>query len=151
MAWLVLLAIVAVFLGPTMIGHPHAGELPDVVVEEALLVPEGGGGATLFLVINNRSDQDVVLKSVQTGLTDRIRMVGARGQEFADGIVIPSHAELYMQPRGVRIELLGLANSLEIGSKVDLSLSLAEGLSATISATVLPDIATVPDHHDYRH
>jgi hypothetical protein len=34
---------------------------------------------------------------------------------------------------------------------VDLSLSLAEGLSATISATVLPDIATVPDHHDYRH
>lgn len=149
--WLLLLAALAVVLGINPIVHTHAQELPGVLIEEAFVVPDAEGTATAYLVLNNRSEQDVTLTSVASPQAQLVQLVSARGIVMANGALIPRHAELYMQPGGVRLWLQGLSAPLADGQKVQLQLTLAEGLAGTIAATVVDNATLLPDHHDYQH
>lgn len=72
------------------------------------------------------------------------RVVRTSGEAFQP--TLPPHAELYMQPGGVRIESVISPG----GSAVPVSVSLGEA-QVTVQARLLDADEVPPDHHDYLH
>ena len=144
-------AFLTLFASFSAVALPSEGPAADVVVEEAWVIPSGATVASLYLVINNRGDAQVVLEAVSSPLAQSMRLMRPSGEEFPRGAVIPIHSELYMQPGGVYVALDGLQGPLVEGQVIPLTVRLGSGKSAQLSAVVLAADASPPDHHDYVH
>ena len=129
-----------------MVGHAHANDTADVLVEGAFVIPRDSGSASVYLIINNRGDTLVTLQRITSAGGDAMLFSG-RGRPMPNGMQIPGHAELYMQPGGVHALLF--LEELTGGSTVELELTLTGGRSARVDATVLERDALIPDHRDY--
>lgn len=125
-----------------------AAELPTpvidgLVVEEAWAVPRQGG-ADIYLVINNRNVTGVGPIGIEVEGAASTRIVRSTGEALEP--TLPPHAELYMQPEGVRIEVSGVS----ITTSVPVTISVGTD-RVTVEAQVLQPGEKLPDHHDYVH
>jgi len=125
-----------------------AAELPvsvidGVVVEEAWASTQPNG-VEIYLVINNRTTSGVGPISIEVPGASLTGVSRSDGGTFEP--TLPPHAELYMQPGGVRIEALGLS----VGAAVPVTISIGES-EVTVDAEILGADELPPDHHDYDH
>lgn len=123
-------------------------ELPVAVVDglviEEAWVRAQPGGAEIYLVINNRNITAVGPVQIDVPGAAATRVTRSDGKDFEP--TLPPHAELYMQPDGVRVEALGLS----VAESVPVRVSLGEA-EIVVNATVLGIEDPLPDHHDYVH
>lgn len=132
-------------LVPSAIG---ANELPVQVIE-GLFVEEAWAisrpnGLEVFLVINNRNASSVGPIEFDVPGASSTRVLRADGEGFEP--LLPAHAELYMQPEGVRLE----ATLVPAGSIVPVRVSVGT-VGVMVDAKLLDAGEDPPDHHDYLH
>lgn len=146
-------AILTTVVALTGSGLASEAAAETVVIEEAWIVPSADSNApsSAYLVINNRTALDVVVKAVTSPQIDSARLLRPSGEELTGGATIPSRAELYMMPGGVRLELGKTKSALAPGVSVPLVVQLQDNRTAKVDALVLEPAATPPDHHDYVH
>ncbi len=125
-----------------------AAELPvlvidGVAVEEAWATTHPSG-VEIYLVINNRTTSGVGLISIEVPGASTTAVVRSDGGTFEP--TLPPHAELYMQPGGVRIKAVGPF----VEAAVPVTVSIGES-EVTLDARVLGADELPPDHHDYDH
>lgn len=123
-------------------------ELPMMLVDD-LMVEEAWArvkpdGVEVYLVINNRNLTGVGPLGIEVPGATMTQVVRSDGGTFEP--TLPPHAELYMQPGGVRVEVTGIS----VGGKVPVSVSLGEA-RVTFNARILGAGEPPPDHHDYDH
>lgn len=145
-----LAALVAIAASTACVWAAEAA-LGQVLVEQAYVLPSTAGTATAYLVINNETDFDVVLIGVTTPAATKTQMVTRRGRLLTEGVTIPAHAELYMQPDGLQVWLSGIAGTFSPEGGLELQLRLGDGTTAKVMASVVASESDIPDHHDYRH
>jgi copper(I)-binding protein len=130
----------------------EASQPAVVVVEEAWIIPAASSSrATALLVINNPTQRDWTLLSVDSANSEQEVIMTRSGLVMATGAVIPIHSELYMTPDGMRVVLIDLKRNFEPGAKEPLTLRFADDLVATVDARVLDAGSVPPDHHDFVH
>lgn len=125
-----------------------AAELPlavidGVVVEEAWATTQPNG-VEIYLVLNNRNTRGVWPIGIEVPGASITSVVRSDGEAFEP--TLPPHAELYMQPGGVRIEVVGPF----VDASVPVTVSIDDS-EVTVDARVLGADELPPDHHDYDH
>jgi hypothetical protein len=78
--------------------------MDDVLIEEAWARAQANG-VEIYLVINNRTTSGVGPISIEVPGASITSVVRSDGGAFEP--TLPPHAELYMQPGGVRVEAVG--------------------------------------------
>ncbi|SMQ68572.1 hypothetical protein SAMN06295905_1589 [Devosia lucknowensis] len=141
-------ALISILVSVSCMTPVVSQELPVAVVD-GLLIEEawastGPAGTEIFLVVNNTTTTGIGPIGIEVDGASSTRVLRSDGQEFVPSL--PPHAELYMQPRGVRIEAIGLP----VTASIPVTVSVGEA-SATVEARLLGPGQPPPDHHDYRH
>jgi len=97
--------------------------------------PVGGG----FVVITNNSDDDdrlIAASSKAAGMMQlhNMRMEGdvMKMYRMADGVPVPAHSTVTLEPGGMHIMFMELAGPLEEGSTVDVDLTFEKAGSITV-------------------
>lgn len=122
---------------------------PGLMLEAAYAVPTADPlHYDAYLVINNMTNEDIVLTGVQSSLAGKAEFHKGDETPFPEAVRIPLHAELYMKPGGVHV---GLSNMLAVGKMLPLEVEINGRVRADVSATVVMSADDIPDHHDYRH
>lgn len=140
----VLMAIAALAAAPS-----HAASPVGLLLEAAYAVPSSDPRHyDAYFVINNTTNEDITLTGIQSALAGKAEFHKGDETPFPGVVRIPIHAELYMKPGGVHV---GLANMMAVGKVLPLEIEINGRVRASISATVVPRVEDIPDHHDYQH
>ncbi len=119
-------------------------------IESPILVMTNQGVLEAYLVINNRTDQDLTVSSINAPSLGSVQVVNAAGSDISSTLRVPHHSELYMQPGGVRIQISPPADAALLES-VRLILGIGPYDPVAIEFKQLDPGAQFPDHHDYVH
>lgn len=121
---------------------------------ELLITDETGGKAEAFLTIWNGTSDEVRLASVTS---ETFRSVStsssqsndqiAQQRRFEEFIPIPSHAELRMQPNGIRLILVDPLSPGNGRRTERLTLSFDDGTKLDVNAAIVTSPAKLVRHH----
>ncbi len=96
-----------------------------------------------FLVIDNETEEDVVLQSASSpvaGIVQLHEMAEVDGEmvmrETPDGILVKAGGGQLLQPGGYHVMLMGLQRELAPGDEVDLTLTFSDGTTRVVTAPV---------------
>jgi len=127
-----------------------------LIVEHAeLLVADGPKGmAKAFLTIWNGTDSEVRLSSISSATFRSVLTVSSqfdadvsRQRRLEDFVPIPSHAELRMQPNGVRLVLSEPTSEIKGGQSEPLTLTFDDGTKLEVVAKVVSSRNELVAHH----
>lgn len=118
-----------------------AGE--GVVVHDPWIrwLPGGRPNSAAFMVLENRSQSEAVLKSVSS---TRLKAVELHTMERLDDIMrmrrvdeikIPAGGQVELKSGGLHLMVFGLPDNFQEGDKIDLTLTFTDGSSLTVEAT----------------
>jgi hypothetical protein len=119
-------------------------------IESPILVMTNQGVLEAYLVINNRTDRDLTVSSINAPDLGSVQVVNAAGSDMSSTLRVPHHSELYMQPGGVRIQISPPANAALL-EPVRLILGIGPYDPVAIELEYLKPGTPLPDHHDYKH
>lgn len=118
---------------------------------ESPIVTEGPQGVLeAYIVINNRTDRDLVVNSISAPGVGTVQIVKPTGEAISSPLRVPHHAELYMQPGGVRIQITQDPNQTPLQSPV-LMVAIGPFDPVAVNLEFHKPGEPLPDHHDYRH
>lgn len=106
---------------------------------DASVVAAAQGGETVaYAVIENGTMYDVYLAGAMTDAAQTVELVRITNDKpvTVKDVPIPAFDRLAMAPDGVHLRLKGLTRGLKAGDKVALALTLDNGDTLTIDATV---------------
>ncbi|SEJ66483.1 copper chaperone PCu(A)C [Demequina mangrovi] len=91
-----------------------------------------------FGVLANTTDEDVTVvaaTSPQYPALELHEVVDGAMQELGDGMVVPAHGELVLEPGGFHIMIVELPEAIEAGDEVEITLELSDGGTVDFTAT----------------
>jgi hypothetical protein len=149
---LTLVALAATALNASAIADDSVAIMVDegIWIESPKLKQNPEGVLEAFVVINNRSDRVIAVKSIiAKGLGD-IQIVDRSGATVALPLHIPIHSELYIQPDGMRIQISPYQGQIEPDNAI-LSIIIGELDPVDVRLEYVGANEPLPDHHDYKH
>lgn len=127
---------------------PSSSSDPAIVVEDPWVRTTDGATDTkmtaAFMSLANPGDANVSLTGASTSVAMMCQIhemvKGADGkavmQEAKGGIVIPAGSHAHLTPGGFHVMIMGLKQTLPVGSEVTLELKFSNGTSKTVVAPV---------------
>ena len=136
-------------------GAPDATTLPapttgteqpsgEVHLHDAWVKSAESGMSAAFGLIENHTDQDVVVISASSPASESIELhetaLNADGQmvmrELEGGFVIPAHGQYLLEPGGNHLMLMSLTGPLLAGDVVEFTLTLDDGSTIVFEAPI---------------
>ena len=116
------------------------------VVDPWIKASAEGEMTALFATLRNTGEEDVVVVSGATDVSPMVELhetvMGDDGsmmmQPKEGGFTVPAGGEHTLEPGGDHVMMMGLRRTLEPGEVVTVTLSLADGTSLEVDATVKP-------------
>lgn len=105
-------------------------------------VPPSSSVSAAYMTINNDSGEAAYLESAATTAARSAEihlMASADGMmtmKMVDGVAIPAHGRVSLDPSGYHLMLIGLRKPLQPGASVKLALRFRDGRALTIAAPV---------------
>lgn len=143
------LAFVATACSPETTAPPAQTSSPeqstgDVHLHDAWVKAAESGMSAAFGLIENHTDQDVVVLSATSPASESIELhetaLNADGQmvmrELEGGFVIPAHGQYLLEPGGNHLMLMGLTGPLLAGELVEFTLTLDDGSTIVFEAPI---------------
>lgn len=107
-----------------------------------------------FMVISNGTDEDVILESASSPVTEMVQiheMVMSDGammmQEAPNGVTVRAGKEQMLMPGGYHVMLMNLADELAVGDEVDLSLQFSDGTTIDLSGVPVKEFTEEEGHY----
>ena len=108
-----------------------------------------------FGILTNATGRDLQLIGASTAAAGMIELHETAGdgsggmsmQEKEGGFPVPDGGELVLEPGGNHLMLMDLAEPLQPGDEVELSLDFEDGTAMTVTATV-KDFAGAQEHYE---
>lgn len=119
-------------------------------VESPVLIDNDQGMLEAYIVINNRTDRDLVVSSISAPSLGSVQIVNPSGTVISSPLLVPHHSELYMQPGGIRIQISPNADKQASDSAV-LVVGIGPFDPVAVDLKYLVSGEQLPDHHDYEH
>ena len=120
--------------------------------------PPGLPNSAAFMMFMNHSDKDIAVVSASSNIAKKVEL---HTHDMVDGemrmyqvkqIAVKANGHVMLKPGGFHIMFLGLHNPLKEGQNVDLSLTLSNGETVTLSAPVKKVASGMKMHHgDHGH
>jgi copper(I)-binding protein len=121
----------------------------EVLIEAAAAIATSANETEVYVVINNPTTSDVQVVAAESDSAgtavfhDRFHTVRTAG------FFVPIHSELYMQPGGVHIAIMG--EPLSPGMTLPLVLSFSDQSAVELTVRLVASPDQIADHHDYDH
>lgn len=134
-------------IAPSLCSAEEGGAL---LFEEPWAKWQEDGSIAVHVVINNRTSIPVTLEDVSSSVASSVELVASDGGSTRRVVTIPIHAELYMFPDSMHVEMRDL--TIEPGvDTVPLELQFLGEQRVSLDVPVLPADALPPDHQDFKH
>lgn len=124
-------------------GCTPAEPKPPLRAEHAWVRAADSSGTTAgYLTLVNDSDHDVAMVGAETALAREVQMHetlhdGALSRmQQTTRLVVPAHGKLEFAPGGNHLMIMGLARTLEPGTRAGLALRIEDGRLVTMDAEV---------------
>lgn len=138
---LLLVPVVIALLGA--ITACQSAAAPLTVNDPYVKAAAAGEMTAIFGVLHNTTGSDLTVTSASTDVATTVElheMVMDNGRMVmrprAGGFVVPANGNLALEPGGLHIMLIGLKKALAAGDQVSATLTLSDGRTITLSATV---------------
>lgn len=110
----------------------------------ARAVPTGQPNSAAFMQLENQSDEGVTLTGASSDVAEVVELhthiqdQGVMRMRRIDGIELPPHQMVSLQPGGLHVMLIGLNRGLAEGEQISLTLSFSDGSEQSLSLPVRP-------------
>lgn len=140
--------LLAIYLESLMAeGTGDNAPLQDILVSDAWIrmMPPSRPNSAAYMVIENKTQKDMVIKSVTSAEIERIEMHkmeradGRMTMRLADEIRIPASGKTELKPGGLHLMLFGLQKPLEKGASIPLILHFEDGTGLEVNAVIKED------------
>ena len=109
---------------------------------------ERGGVSAVYLELHNPGPADAALTGASTAAAASTTVhetstdaSGMTGMHHAPSVTIPAGGDLNLEPGGYHVMLEGLADDLDAGSTVEITLAFDGGATLDVTAEVRADVA----------
>ncbi|WP_181704573.1 copper chaperone PCu(A)C [Chthonobacter rhizosphaerae] len=126
---------------PVDLPSVRVGDL-EFVAPWSRATPPGGKVGAGYLVIRNHGAKPAVLTGGSVPFAQRVELHvmgvkdGYMQMQKTDTLEVPPGGELELKPGGPHVMFVGLTQALRVGNAYDMTLSFADGTSATVKAVV---------------
>lgn len=133
-----------------LISSPAISASPQVLIEQAIAVSSSQSMETeAYLVVNNATSKDAQIVGVSGGSGTSVEFHDRLHKPRQQGFLVPVRSELYMQPGGLHIALVGARNAP--GTRLPLRVTFDDRSVTELSVPVAMAPDGIPDHHRYQH
>lgn len=145
-------ALTTLLLSLTLSSPLWAADI-QVTAPYARAVPPGQPNSAVFMELENRGDETVTLTEASSDaakvveLHTHIEDQGVMRMRRIDGIELPAHRKVSLQPGGLHVMLIGLNRDLAEGDRLLMTLGFSDGSQQTLELPVQPVMPMGHRHH----
>lgn len=137
--------------------HDDRTQAETTIVEDAWAKAADGGMTSAFAVLSNDGHHDVHLIGASTTAASAVELheVVADGgastmREVEGGFVVPVGGTLVLEPGGLHLMLMGLAEPLRPGAEIEIALEFDDGSTQAV-VFVVKDFAGADEDYEGEH